>query len=883
MLVVCLSEKRLTGSEGRFFLSKRVSRRKGNPHDAPIILNDVPYYVDVALPVPLDRLFTYTVNGVMPVVGARVLVPFSGQRLMGVVMRAHDQTPQEDFEIKPVQQVLDEAALLPEELMELARWIAQYYVAPLGEVLRGMLPLGAEVKRQYLYSITEVGRKILYEGAEKGASRRSKLSPEQQNREYAVLNYLESGEAAKMSTLRSATGANKALLEGMVRKKWLTREAMAEERDARRLVKIAVLVGQEIGNQEQETAGVGRRLPKLNENQLAWMAELAAVGGRMQVRDLKETMVRKGVSETTLATLVKRGLVRVEEVQEDFHFGGVATHGKKHAHEHALNEAQMEALSAIAAAMKQGGFKPHLLYGVTGSGKTAVYFAAMRRALDRGKSALLMVPEIGLTPAMTGQLVAAFGEDVALLHSQLTPDERAEQWHRIRRGEARVVVGTRSAVFAPLKDLGLIIVDEEQDGSYKQEETPRYHGRDVAVMRAKLNDAIVVLGSATPSLESWANAEKGRYARVEMRQRVADRPLPAVDLVDMRNEFRETGQEQIFSRRLIEETEATLARGEQAIILLNRRGYSFVVMCRSCGEKIECENCAISMTYHKPVSGNDAIAQPGQRLECHYCGFRRGVPKKCPKCESEHLYFLGAGSQQGEERLQEIFPHARIGRMDRDTVRGRNDMERLLSRLHAGEINLLVGTQMIAKGHDIHGVTLVGVVGADFALGLPDFRAAERVFQLLTQVSGRAGRGELPGKVLVQTYHPDHYAVKFAAEHDYPGFVAKEMQYRRWMHYPPYGVLANVVVQSERLEEATGWSAELGRWFQTTKLDRVRVLGPAEAPISRLKRIYRYHFVMKAEQRQALGATLRAMLNFTTAREIPRKNLVVDVDALHLM
>lgn len=830
----------------------------------------MPPYCDVALPVPLDQTFTYAVNGVAPVVGARVLVPFGGQRLMGLVMRVHDEAPADDFKIKPVQQVLDDTAILPAELMELAQWIAQYYVAPLGEVLRGMLPLGAEVKRHFVYSLTDVGRKVLYEGAAKGASRRSKLSPEEQNREYAVLNYLESGEAAKMSALRSATGANKALLEGMVRKKWLLREAVAEERDARRLEKVAVLVDD-------------ARLPKLNTNQTTILAALAAVGGRMRVRDLKETLGRRGVPESTLATLVKRELVRMEEVAEEFHFGGVGSHGKKHAHEHALNEAQMEALGTIAAAMVQGGFKPHLLYGVTGSGKTAVYFAAMRRALDAGKSALLLVPEIGLTPAMTGQLVAAFGDEVALLHSQLTPDERAEQWHRIRRGEARVAVGTRSAVFAPLKDLGLIIVDEEHDGSYKQEETPRYHGRDVAVMRAKLNEAVVVLGSATPSLESWANAEKGRYARVEMRQRVADRPLPAVELVDMRNEFRETGQEQIFSRRLIEETEATIARGEQAIILLNRRGYSFVVMCRSCGEKIECENCAISMTYHKPVSGNDAIAQPGQRLECHYCGFRRGVPKKCPKCESEHLYFLGAGSQQGEERLQEIFPHARIGRMDRDTVRGRSDMERLLSRLHEGEINLLVGTQMIAKGHDIHGVTLVGVVGADFALGLPDFRAAERVFQLLTQVSGRAGRGELPGKVLVQTYHPDHYAVKFAADHDYPGFVAKEMQYRRWMHYPPYAVLANVVVQSERLEEATGWSAELGRWFQQSRLDKVRVLGPAAAPISRLKRIYRYHFVLKAEKRQSLGSTLRAMLAFAETREIPRRNLVVDVDAVHLM
>jgi primosomal protein N' (replication factor Y) (superfamily II helicase) len=827
-------------------------------------------FCDVALPVPLDQAFTYAVNGVVPVVGARVLVPFSGQRLMGVVVRVHEDAPANDFEIKPVQQVLDDAALLPDELMKLAEWIASYYVAPLGEVLRGMLPLAAEVKRHFSYRIAEAGRRVLYEGAAKGSSRRSKLTVEEQNREYAVLNYLEGGEQAKMSALRSATGANKGLLEGMVRKKWLVREAVAEERDARRLEKIAVLVAE-------------TRLPKLNENQTAILAELAAVGGRMRVRDLRLSLGRAVVPESTLGTLVKRGLVTIEEVAEEFHLGGVGALGKKHAHEHALNEAQMEALGTIAAAMEKGGFRPHLLYGVTGSGKTSVYFAAMQGALDVGKSALLLVPEIGLTPAMAGQMVAAFGGEVALLHSQLTPDERAEQWHRIRRGEARIVVGTRSAVFAPMVDLGLIIVDEEHDSSYKQEETPRYHGRDVAVMRAKLNESVVVLGSATPSLESWANAEKGRYTRVEMRQRVMDRPLPLVELVDMREEFRETGQEQIFSRKLIEETQATLDRGEQVILLLNRRGYSSTVMCRSCGEKIECENCSISMTYHKPVSGNDAIAQPGQRLECHYCGSRRSVPKACPKCESEHLYFLGAGSQQGEERLQELFPMARIGRMDRDTVRGRSDMERLLARLHGGEINLLVGTQMIAKGHDIHGVTLVGVIGADFALGLPDFRAAERVFQLLTQVSGRAGRGDLIGKVLVQTYHPDHYAIQFAAKHDYPGFVAKEMQYRQWMHYPPYAVLANVVIQSEKLEEATAWAGTLGRWFQQARLDKVRVLGPAAAPIVRLKRIYRYHFVLKAEKRQALGQTLRTMLAFAETQGIARRNLVVDVDAVHLM
>jgi primosomal protein N' (replication factor Y) len=526
-----------------------------------------------------------------------------------------------------------------------------------------------------------------------------------------------------------------------------------------------------------------------------------------------------------------------------------------------------------------------LLYGVTGSGKTAVYIAAIQRALDRGKSALLLVPEIGLTPGTAMHMVAAFGGEVALLHSQLTPDERAEQWHRIRRGEARVVIGTRSAVFSPLENLGLILVDEEHDGAYKQEETPRYHGRDVAVMRAKLAGCAVVLGSATPSLESWHNAEVGKYARIDLLQRVADRPMPVVELVDMREEFRATGQEQIFSRQLLAETQATLDRGEQAIILLNRRGYSFVVMCRKCGEKMECENCAIALTYHKGqgsrVEGQgDDVAPPGSRLECHYCGFKVGVPKACPHCTSEHLYFLGAGSQQGEERLAGLFPGARIGRMDRDTVRTRGDMERLLERLHSGEINLLVGTQMIAKGH---GVTFVGVVGADFALGLPDFRSAERVFQLLTQVSGRAGRGELPGKVLVQTYQPSHYVHEFAQHHNFAGFAAREMYFRRAMKYPPLSVLANVLVQGETLEEVLGWSKRIGRWLEQKRFPGVRVLGPAPAPISRIKRIYRYHLLLKAEQRSKLGVLLKELIPWLEAEEIPRRNVVVDVDAVHLM
>ncbi len=506
----------------------------------------------------------------------------------------------------------------------------------------------------------------------------------------------------------------------------------------------------------------------------------------------------------------------------------------------------------------------------------------MQHALAAGRGALLLVPEIGLTPAMAGQMHAAFGAEVALLHSALTPEERAEQWHRIRRGEARIVVGTRSAVFAPVRELGLLIVDEEHDGSYKQEEMPRYHARDVAVMRAKLLGAAVVLGSATPSLESWHNAVRGRYRLVVMSERVNHRPLPAVELIDMRNEFRETGQEHLFARGLIEETRAALERGEQCIILLNRRGYSHVAMCRACGEKLGCENCAIALTLHKAVLGGEH-AQAGDRLECHYCGYKTRVPSRCPHCDSEHLYYLGAGSQQGEERLLELFPGARIGRMDRDTVRGRFDMERLLSRLHSGEINLLVGTQMIAKGHDIHGVTLVGVVGCDHALGLPDFRASERVFQLLTQVAGRAGRGDLPGKVLVQTYHAEHYAIACAAAHDYGAFVDREMKLRRYMHYPPFAVLANLILHSTKLEEAADWAGKLGGYFRETTLPGVRMLGPASAPLSRIKRVYRFHLLLKAENRAALHHALRGALAYAEKAAIPRRNLIVDVDAINLM
>jgi primosomal protein N' (replication factor Y) (superfamily II helicase) len=808
-------------------------------------------FCDVAVPVPLDVLFTYRLpDGIQPVVGGRVLVPFRQKRLVGIVTETHDRPPR--VQAKNVLSVLDAGPLLDEQLLHLGRWIADYYLAPLGEVFRTMLPLSAEFKRAITYRITEQGQMALHLAGMSGSSARSRRTPQEQLAEFRVLDYLAERESVRAESLRAATRASAPLLAGMVRKNWISRADVSGARDATRSVKVAILKSAE---------------GKLNANQRVIIDTLAAAGGRVSVENLRTL----DVPASTLGTLIKRGLVQITEEPAEFTVSRTKPRASPLSFQ--FNSAQQTALDKIRDRVGAGNFAGILLHGVTGSGKTAVYLAAMRSVLDAGKSAILLVPEIGLTPAVAADLHQAFGDEVAILHSALTDQERAEQWHRIKQGDARVVVGTRSAVFAPVSNLALLIVDEEQDASYKQEETPRYHARDVAVMRAKMANAVVMVGSATPSLESYFNAKSNKYVLLELPDRVEQRPLPEVEIVDMRQEFQETGREQVISRKLVEEIGQRLERKEQAMVLLNRRGYSPLVLCRTCGKTLECKNCAIALTHHKR----------SHRMECHYCGYAAPVPKACVHCGSEYVYFLGTGSEKLEELLHGMFPQARIGRLDRDTVRGREDFERALNALDAGELDLLVGTQMIAKGHDIHGVTLVGVVGADAALGFPDFRAAERTFQLLTQVAGRAGRGATPGKVILQTYFPDHYAVQYAAQHDFIGFYEKELRFRSWMRYPPYSALANVLVRSNNLDEALQWSGTLGKWLDKTSHEGIRALGPAAAPILRLKQDYRYHFVLKSASREKLNALLRAMLAYAAQQKIPRTQVIVDVDAVWLM
>ena len=820
-------------------------------------------FCDVALPVPLDTTFTYKVDGAPVIAGGRVIVPFREKRMQGIVLRLHDQPPSR--KLKSVIAALDSVPVLDDSLLTLGAWIARYYLAPLGEVYRSMLPLAAEFKQVIAYQITERGTEALYESAAAGSSKRSHLDPQRQMAEYAVLDYLARGELVREATLRSTTGTTRETLRNLVAKKWIAREDLSTARDARRTIKIATL-------KQQEPAA------KLNANQRKIVAHLCAAEGRLPLEELRQLSVPK----TTLATLVRRGIV---EILEEPAALAAPAMKPRNAVDFPFTTAQQQALDLINRSVEARQFQAILVHGVTGSGKTAVYLAAMRQVLSAGRGAILLVPEIGLTPRVAADLYGIFGDEVAILHSSFTDDERAEQWHRLSRGEARIAVGTRSAVFAPVRDLALIIVDEEQDHSYKQDEAPRYHARDVAAVRAKGLNATVVFGSATPSLESYHNAVSGKYALVRLPDRVQERPLPEVELIDMREEFQATGKEHLLSRKLIEEVTSRLARGEQAMILLNRRGYSAFVMCRACGDTIQCRNCAIALTHHKRE----------HKLMCHYCGYQQAIPKLCPKCGSDYVQFLGTGSEKLEDMLHAAFPTARIGRMDRDTVRGHHDFERILGAFGAGELDLLVGTQMIAKGHDVHGVTLVGVVGADTALSLPDFRAAERTFQLLTQVAGRAGRGSSPGRVVLQTYFPEHYAVQFAAHHDFEGFYEKELRFRGWMHYPPFSSVANVIVRSDQQEVALRYAGILGKWFEgepgsPTRAsavgagrEGVRVMGPAAAPIIRLKRDYRYHFLLKSASRERLNALLRAMLRHAEEQRVPRSNLVVDVDAISLL
>jgi len=800
-------------------------------------------YIDVSLPVPLDQPFTYELpetlrHRVQP--GSRIIVPFGPRKLTGVILRCHDEPPA--VATREALRLIDATPVLDAELLALGRWIAGYYCAPLGDVLRSMLPLASEIRRGKIWSLTDAGQ---------DAARQLLLDSAPDDPVAQVLRMLEKRPLSAAYLAKALPLADKAV-RSLQRKGFIAAEQVQTERDPLRAPAERLRV---------ELAGSAAD-GKLTKPERELRAFLELHPGSHNLKDLEDAVKNASAAARSLA---RKGMVTLRPENAAIRSGPVRVR-------HAMNPAQQAAFDAIRDAIAAKQFQTFLLHGVTGSGKTEVYLNAIEAALAEGRGALLLVPEIALTPAMAGQFFSRFGDKVAILHSAFTDVERSEQWRRIRSGAALVVVGTRSGVFAPVRNLGLIVVDEEHDGSYKQEETPRYHGRDVAIVRAQAAGACVVLGSATPSLETRYNAERGKYRMLELPGRIEERPMPTVELIDMRQEFLETRKQSTFSRKLLEALGARLENGEQTIVLLNRRGFSSFVACRSCGQRVECMNCSLTLTYHKR----------DRRLLCHVCGYAEKVPSVCPKCASEHIYFLGLGSERVEEELHQAFPAARIARLDRDTVTGKRQYETVLHDFREGFYDVLVGTQMIAKGHDIPNVTLVGVVSADVGLGMPDFRAAERTFQLLTQVAGRAGRGSVPGIVLVQTINPDHYAVRMAAAQDYQAFYEKELTFRRMMHYPPFTAMANVLVRSEKQEMAMRMSAELGALLVPPP-EKLRILGPAEAPVARLKSEYRYQFLIKAASRKALNELLQRIRSFALDHKWNATALMIDVDPLTLM
>jgi primosomal protein N' (replication factor Y) len=787
-------------------------------------------FAHVAFPLPVFHPYTYRVpeslaDQVIP--GARVVVPVRRQEVVGVVTATGVPAP--DAEARDILAAPDPVPAVTLPLLETARWMAGYYGAPLGLCLRAMLPPGFWGRSTVTLRLTEAPATI---GGVAGE----------------LLHWLNQhdGKATMKAAARALRRPLWDVVSRLVRVQALEVDVVPpSEGPAPSVERLVTLAGERLTLLERDTRFA--RKPR----QRALYEALEAAGGPLALRHLVD---RLGFSDGVIRSLSNAGLLRIESVEvprDPFSAHPVSPLPDT------ISPAQAEAIEAIARLEPGTGA---LLFGVTGSGKTLVYLEIIRSALETGRGAILLVPEIGLTPQTVSRVRGAFGDAVAVLHSGLSAGERADAWRLLRRGDRRVAVGARSAVFAPVQDLGVIVVDEEHDTGYKNGEAPRYHAREVAAMRARLEGARLLLGSATPSLDTMARVGPG-LVRVNLPERVQARPLPPVTLVDLRHMPLVKGTGAVaWSEALDQAVAATLAQGEQVLLLLNRRGYSSFLQCRSCGEVPECPRCSISLTVHR----SPAV------VRCHYCDYQAPVPSACAACGHVVQVERGVGTQQLEQLVAERFPGARLARMDLDTTGARWAHQRILGAVERREVDILLGTQMIAKGIDLPEVTLVGVVDADLALHLPDFRAAERTFQLLTQVAGRAGRGDRGGRVIVQTRRPEHHALVHAARHDVEGFLAIERQQRASPPYPPELELVNLIVSGEDQAAVVARVTRLADWCGSMvdrhRLD-VTVLGPAPCPVVRIKDRWRYHVLLKGKGK-ALGRLVRTLAPRTGGRDV---------------
>jgi len=799
---------------------------------------------EVAVTLPVPGRYHYLVPSTMAAkaqVGARVLVRFGQQKVTGVVVPTEHKPPV-GVKLVPLSDVLDEEPALSAELVELCLWVAEYYEAPPGEVMKAALPAGSGVGAKRVWALTEAG--------EHAASGEGTALPAKQ----AALIGRLSGGALPVAGLAEAVKRDLAAL----RERGLVEEV--EQREAGRVRLRREKVAQLVEGLDLEAARV--KLVRAKK-QLVALEALVLSGGAMTVSALNK------LSAGVVPQLRAAGIVTVSEREVDLEAAPVADGMTVNAPPELTSE-QVVAVDAITGAMRAESRKPFLLHGVTGSGKTEVYLRVIAQALEAGKTALVLVPEISLTPQLAARFRARFGDLVAILHSGMSDQARLGEWSRLRRGEATIAVGARSAVFAPMTNIGVIVVDEEHDGSFKQDEGVKYHGRDVALVRAQRAGAVAVLGSATPSLETYAHAQRGNYTHLKLTVRPTARPMPPVDIIDLRTHMPDG--DAFLSAPLRTAIAETLEKGDQIILFLNRRGFATFVLCRACGHSFRCPNCSVSLTYYRH----------SDRLSCHYCAETQRIPDVCPKCTAKDtIVRKGLGTEKIADAVAAEFPKARVARLDRDVASGAK-IEAILSRVGRREVDILVGTQMVTKGHDFPGVTLVGVLCADTGLNLPDFRAAERTFQLLAQVAGRAGRGDRPGRVVVQTYRPELPAITCAAAHDYESFFAAESAEREPLRYPPHGRLVTVRIDGPDGSDVAGLARRLASLAQTAgnrteNAGLVDVLGPAPAMIEKLRNRTRWQVLLRSTDRGALRRVARVLATV----EVPTKMRIgLDVDPI---
>ena len=814
-------------------------------------------YVEVALGLPVRKTFTYEVpeefqSEASP--GKRALVPFGRRFLTGYVLGPTQKLPPRT-KILPLRQVLDEEVSISEKLLKFLLWVSGYYLQPIGEVIKTALPAGTHLRSRETYFLTE-----------KGLAALESLPPASLER--PILEELKDRgkKGAPFTSLaKKFSSPFRGSLEKIREKGWIERK-------------------EDIGK------------PQVREKTVSWVRFLKNQGevlltsrqgeifdfirqaGELSLGELKKRY--PGASSSILPKLKNHGLVEVfpKEFLRQPSWEGIEnwTDGPPSL----LTDDQKKAVGEITTALHSRKFHPFLLHGVTGSGKTEVYLRSIQEALSQGRQALLLVPEIGLTGQLVSYFQSRVQDPLAVLHSGLSSGERYDEWRRVKKGLVKLVIGVRSAIFAPLESLGIIIVDEEHDPSYKQEEKVRYHARDLALVRGKMENAVVVLGSATPSLESYYNVLEKKFRLLPLPSRIDEKPLPEIRVLDMRQERGEKKEKPIFSRALEDAIRENAERKEQALLFLNRRGFSTFALCRDCGFTYKCPNCSVSLTYHLP----------DKTFRCHYCDHALSGLDRCPECASIGLMLFGIGTQRLEEEIKKKFPQIQVGRMDRDTTTGKASHQRILGRVRRGEVNLLIGTQMIAKGHDLPRVTLVGVLAADLSLNVPDFRASERTFQLLTQVSGRAGRGSLPGKVIIQTYNPNHYSIQMAQAQDYPAFYQQETYFRKEMDYPPFVRLINLRLEANSESRLLKYTQALDQLVQQMLkaekkfMGQVEALGPSTAPLGRLRGKFRCQMLFKGKKWSSLHDFAEQLLQKIEAEiSIPGVKLIVDVDPVYML